>query len=169
MSRVTRRAARRATRIYRLSKVFINITILMLYRPPRNDRDGGRNLRSSGKSPDRNSDYLSSCAGGVGAASNGAPVCAERAPFGNVPWSRWREWFLSSRSSLSQIKRRAGAFCRAGPMRFARPFQPTSFGRKSRNGRIRRSVVLPRLMMAHERRVGARQKRADYRKITSAL
>jgi hypothetical protein len=58
--------------------------------------------------------------------------------------------------------------CRAGPMRFARPFQPTSFGRKSRNGRIPRSVVRPRLMMAHERRVGARQKRADCRKTTSA-
>jgi hypothetical protein len=51
---------------------------------------------------------------------------------------------------------------------FARPFQPTSFGRKSRNGRIPRSVVRPRLMMAHERRVGARQKRADCRKTTSA-
>ena len=30
--------------------------------------------------------------------------------------------------------------------RFARPFQPTSFGRGLRNGRIRRSIIPPRLM-----------------------
>ena len=59
---------------------------------------------------------------------------------------------------LIQIKRRAGAVCRAGRERFARPFQPTSFGRRLRNGRIRRSIIPPRLMMAHEPRVGARHK-----------
>ena len=42
--------------------------------------------------------------------------------------------------------------------RFARPFQPTSFGRGLRNGRTRRSVIPSPLMMAHEPRVGARHK-----------
>jgi hypothetical protein len=47
---------------------------------------------------------------------------------------------------LIQIKRRAGAVCRAGPSVLRAPFQPTSFGRRLRNGRIRRSVIPPRLM-----------------------
>jgi hypothetical protein len=66
--------------------------------------------------------------------------------------------FFPSRFFLViQTERRAGAVCRAGPG-FARPFRPTSFGRGLRNGRIRKSLIPPRLTSAREPRVGARLK-----------
>ena len=74
--------------------------------------------------------------------------------------------FLLSRFFLLiQRKRRAGAFV-ALDQGFARPFQPTSFGRGLRNGRIRRSVIPPRLM---SRGSGPDRSAPTCRKITSAL
>jgi hypothetical protein len=62
--------------------------------------------------------------------------------------------FLPSRFSSSFKQSEGLAPLSRWTRRFARPFQPTSFGRGLRNRQIRRSVIPPRLMMAHEPRVG---------------
>jgi hypothetical protein len=82
---------------------------------------------------------------------------------------KYKMFFLVSVFPPCQIKRRAGAFVALDVSVLRAPFQPTSFGRKFRNGRIRGGVIPPRLMMAHELGVTARHKRAECRKMTSAL
>jgi hypothetical protein len=69
-----------------------------------------------------------------------------------LPASQGEDVFLVSVFLPIQMKRRAGKsseglapFVALDPA-VARPFQPTSFGRRPRKERIRRSVIPPRLM-----------------------
>ena len=83
------------------------------------------------------------CHGGVGSmrstqSTAGLPL--------RLPASQGEDVFPVSVFLLIQVKRRAGAVCRAGRERFARPISANVVRPRASKWRIRRGVIPPRLM-----------------------